>query len=227
VCVIESSTPLSPVTLLPSLPTLPLSLGSGVKVQIVSSLSSEGVFTSAVFDPDGQRALDLRAISKMIEHDLETYPTAPLSQPKVGSLCCARFFQDQKWYRARIQSIVNVAKAKVVFLDYGTTGEVPVNEIFPLKDKYRCLPFQIMICRLSEDTSLLFSREAKWKFNDMCRTSSSFLAKISQEVMVDGFQQYVCEIFYNDVNISKVILELSAISNQAKKEVSILWSSSL
>ena len=67
VCVIESSTPLSPVTLLPSLPTLPLSLGSGVKVQIVSSLSSEGVFTSAVFDPDGQRALDLRAISKMIE----------------------------------------------------------------------------------------------------------------------------------------------------------------
>ena len=46
----------------------------------------------------------------LCRHDLETYPTAPLSQPVVGALCCARYGNDQKWYRARIESVVNVAK---------------------------------------------------------------------------------------------------------------------
>ena len=38
-----------------------------MKVRITSGLSSDGEFSCSVFDPDGQRAQDLKAISKMIE----------------------------------------------------------------------------------------------------------------------------------------------------------------
>ena len=108
-----------------------------------------------------------------------------------------------------------------------------------------------MLCRLSEDTTLQFSREvqqlcvyihtyicrywseicctpvaiislyqAKWKFGDLCR-SKVLTAKIIGEVH-NSSQHYIAELFYDAVNVSRVILEMMVKSSQSTKEVSML-----
>ena len=62
--------------------------------------------------------------------------------------------------------------------------------------------------------------QAKWKFGDLCR-SKVLTVKIIGEVHSSS-QHYITELFYDAVNVSRVILETMFKSSQSTKEVRML-----
>ena len=117
-------------------------------------------------------------------YDLGREPTPPISEPRPGDLCCARY-HDNKWYRARVESIpqsgkvtfnsstsistacynncfyspsffpVDLSQVKVFLVDFGSILHTSTNELIPLKEKYRQYPFQVLLCALSEESITL------------------------------------------------------------------------
>ncbi|XP_064610797.1 putative ATP-dependent RNA helicase TDRD12 [Liolophura sinensis] len=69
---------------------------------------------------------------------------------KAGTLCLANFYIDDNWYRAKIVSVGNDDKVDVLFVDYGDTETMSVQDIREIPEKYLRLPFQAMECGLPD-----------------------------------------------------------------------------
>jgi len=71
-------------------------------------------------------------------------------EPKVGSLCCARFSQDDEWYRAKV---VERRKTEfvVVFVDYGNKDLLKADRLRPLDPTLGVVAIspQAIECRLA------------------------------------------------------------------------------
>uniref|UniRef100_A0A8C4UDS7 Tudor domain containing 1 n=1 Tax=Falco tinnunculus TaxID=100819 RepID=A0A8C4UDS7_FALTI len=100
--------------------------------------------------------LALRLLNKSLSEYCQKTP------PNVFKLenrepCCAFFSDDGNWYRALVQNVTSCGTAKVCFVDYGNTEEVPLDKIRQISSSFLQLPFQGIKCWLSE-TSL-----RRWK----------------------------------------------------------------
>ncbi|XP_033121614.1 tudor domain-containing protein 7-like [Anneissia japonica] len=72
-------------------------------------------------------------------------------EPKVGKLCCAKFSQDNNWYRGIITSVVSDTKVGIKFVDYGNTEIVSMTSIRePMINNTTLitLPYQAVPCVL-------------------------------------------------------------------------------
>lgn len=72
----------------------------------------------------------------------------PLTDVRRGTVCAAKFSEDEAWYRGIVDS-VSGRKAKVYFVDYGNTEVVSLDVICNLKPEMRTLPALGIKCRLS------------------------------------------------------------------------------
>jgi tudor domain-containing protein 1/4/6/7 len=70
-----------------------------------------------------------------------------VTPPTVGSLCCAKFSQDNVWYRVRVDA-VSKSKCKVFFVDFGNSEEVELNDMAACPPEFRTLPVLAIRCAL-------------------------------------------------------------------------------
>uniref|UniRef100_A0A8C4UH98 Tudor domain containing 1 n=2 Tax=Falco tinnunculus TaxID=100819 RepID=A0A8C4UH98_FALTI len=92
--------------------------------------------------------LALRLLNKSLSEYCQKTP------PNVFKLenrepCCAFFSDDGNWYRALVQNVTSCGTAKVCFVDYGNTEEVPLDKIRQISSSFLQLPFQGIKCWLS------------------------------------------------------------------------------
>ncbi|XP_070540049.1 tudor domain-containing protein 1-like isoform X2 [Ptychodera flava] len=100
---------------------------------------------------DTARALaDL--MTSINKHYLKASQT--ISQVQIGQLCCAKFSQDQAWYRAVVLDYAE-SKVKVQFVDFGNCEEVGLEDIQLLDKKFTSTPILAIRCTLSGVTGTL------------------------------------------------------------------------
>ena len=91
---------------------------------VVASLTKEGIF--AQFENH----------LKQVENLLTEYSSNQkllkkiVRRPKVGKYCVTKFVEDQNYYRAQIEEIVDETKVKVVFIDYRNEQVCNNSEIY-------------------------------------------------------------------------------------------------
>ncbi|KAK3752727.1 hypothetical protein QZH41_018695 [Actinostola sp. cb2023] len=71
-----------------------------------------------------------------------------LSSPSVGDPCCAKFSNDNSWYRAVVTAKPSSGKVQVLFVDYGNSDTVKPKDIKRLAPQFSELPCQGLECSL-------------------------------------------------------------------------------
>ncbi|XP_025774017.1 tudor domain-containing protein 1 [Puma concolor] len=66
-------------------------------------------------------------------------------RPKIGDVCCARYTNDDFWYRAIVLGTSD-AYVKVLYVDYGNIETLPFSRVQPIPTSHLELPFQIIKC---------------------------------------------------------------------------------
>lgn len=69
-----------------------------------------------------------------------------------NSACCARYSQDQDWYRARIKE-VSGSEVSVHYVDYGNSEALPLSQLKVLSPNFVELPAQAVLCHLMDACS--------------------------------------------------------------------------
>lgn len=72
--------------------------------------------------------------------------------PAMGDFCCAKFTQDDTWYRVLVTAVEESDKGPVVSVlsvDDGTREKVGLSRLRPLEEKFLKLPCQALCCALS------------------------------------------------------------------------------
>jgi len=93
---------------------------------------------------DAKKNLDTIAaeLSKVGENKLE--------QPvKKGIPCIAKFSEDGKWYRARIEKLISSVKFGVIFTDYGNYDEVSYDNLRKISPNLLSIPAQAHRCGIA------------------------------------------------------------------------------
>ena len=82
--------------------------------------------------------------------ELETYctttPELDLTMSSIGTPCCAKFAEDELWYRAVITGVCT--DVEVCYVDYGNNARVPLSDIKIMNEKFVSLPIQAVQCCL-------------------------------------------------------------------------------
>lgn len=131
-----------------TVPSAKLPVDSPFRVQILD-VSSPHEFRLQHIYNDG-----VLAINALMEDMQALYNNADVRakygrfKPQIGALCCAKYAEDNCWYRAKVVA-VSGAKASVLYVDFGNTESVRVSEIFSLDGKFFELPCQAVLCSLS------------------------------------------------------------------------------
>lgn len=95
-----------------------------------------------------QLARDEEKLMSLADRLQELGESSPaLTNAAVGSVCCAKFSQDEMWYRAEVLSS-DMSKVKVRFLDYGNLDEVENSSLKAVPEVMLKEPFYCLSCRL-------------------------------------------------------------------------------
>ena len=117
---------------------LPMGSRHSVLVSYVDSCIKFFVQLSAHID-------ELNAVMDAVRAHCEN-SSSPGELP-VGAACCARFPDDNNWYRARVRD-TRRNKIVVVYVDYGNEQEVEVSDLRTITPELIKLPAQAMKCAL-------------------------------------------------------------------------------
>uniref|UniRef100_A0A5G2RLX5 Tudor domain-containing protein 1 n=1 Tax=Sus scrofa TaxID=9823 RepID=A0A5G2RLX5_PIG len=78
---------------------------------------------------------------------------SPLAyRPKTGDACCAKYTDDDLWYRAVVLGTSD-ADVRVLYADYGNIETLPPCRVQPISANHLEPPFQIIKCSLEEKTN--------------------------------------------------------------------------
>ena len=129
-----------------------------------------------------------------------------LSPPiKQGTLCAARFPEDEKYYRAIIKRF-NKEKNEyqVEFIDYGNIEWVKLNDLIKLDEKISSLPPQVMICGLAYlKYSKISMRKAVNKFSNFVDFDNELNAKLCYSYKIGGEKKYGLIVFKEGKDMKK------------------------
>ncbi|GFY41217.1 tudor domain-containing protein 1 [Trichonephila inaurata madagascariensis] len=111
----------------------------------------------------------------------ETGTQNGIQNPCVGYACCAKFPEDNNWYRAEVIHLQDTT-AVVLFVDYGNINSVPIDTLKPLDPKFLNIPPYGVRCKLNGITSTAdqWSDVAIEAFQDMvleCQLAITFISK--------------------------------------------------
>ena len=108
--------------------------------------------------------------------------------PRVGSLCCAQFTEDMKWYRCKVLTIVKET-VSLSYIDFGSVEEVPKNKIYRLDDSFASVPpfaHHAKIRGIGPKEGNVWSKSAVNKVADLCDEKILFLTVVHQDDDDDG-----------------------------------------
>lgn len=98
-----------------------------------------------------QLLTNTQIIAALMENLAEVYtnlePAAlPLQSCTVGYPCCAKFYEDDAWYRGVITNVSSIAtgQIEVRFVDYGNSQDTELSDVRDLKDDFLKDPCQAM-----------------------------------------------------------------------------------
>ncbi|PFX27913.1 Tudor domain-containing protein 1 [Stylophora pistillata] len=90
-------------------------------------------------------------LEKLMDDLAEVYTyqdpaTLPLQSCTVGYPCCAKFYEDDTWYRGIITNVSSIAtgQIEVRFVDYGNTQQTELSDVRDLKDDFLKIPCQAL-----------------------------------------------------------------------------------
>ncbi len=92
-----------------------------------------------------------------------------VNSPQVGQMCCAKYAEDESWYRARVMSVEG-ENIEVYFVDYGNQEITEPKNLKYLKPQYARLPCQAVECSLVGIRPLhgvAWTEEAHNKFKEL------------------------------------------------------------
>ncbi|XP_074614107.1 tudor domain-containing 6-like isoform X2 [Acropora palmata] len=90
---------------------------------------------------------NLLAMSETLNMHCSTIDNVPYN-PELGELCCAKFSDDQTWYRAVVKEKITESDMMVVFVDYGNQDVVSMDSIRRIRNSFAQLPIQAVECFL-------------------------------------------------------------------------------
>ncbi|XP_071490224.1 uncharacterized protein [Diadema antillarum] len=73
----------------------------------------------------------------------------PDSMIAVNQICCALYHEDNNWHRGLITGVPNIDLVEVLYVDYGTSLQIPKSSIRLLKACFMKLPIQALDARLA------------------------------------------------------------------------------
>ncbi|XP_047534824.1 maternal protein tudor-like isoform X1 [Vanessa atalanta] len=117
---------------------LPLGSKQSVLVSYVDSCIKFYVQLSDKID-------DLKAVMGAVKNHCEN--TSSPGELTVGSVCCARFPDDDNWYRAMVME-TSGNKVVVAYVDYGNEQQVDISDLRTITPELTRLPAQAMKCAL-------------------------------------------------------------------------------
>ncbi|XP_069467969.1 tudor domain-containing protein 1 [Ambystoma mexicanum] len=133
-------------------------LKNDVPIHKLISLAVGDVFSAAVTDiqtPEDffcQQLQDARQLSELqaalAAHYGRTPPCENFS-PVVGDVCCARFTEDNQWYRATVIQAKSQDSALVGYVDYGNFEVLPISRLRPILPRFMELRWQAIRCMLA------------------------------------------------------------------------------
>ncbi|XP_063955664.1 uncharacterized protein LOC129261953 isoform X4 [Lytechinus pictus] len=138
--------------------------GDKLKGYVESRMDARGCFWVCQDMVEGITNL-LDDLSFEIRKDIITHGWEDLTVQE-GSLCVAQYYQDNRWYRARVEKLKEHT-AEVRWLDYAHADEVQLSHIQPLRERFMDIPFQGLECSLFADMSEEMPRQARWEFSDL------------------------------------------------------------
>lgn len=89
----------------------------------------------------------LLSLSETLHTHCSTVDNVPY-KPVLGEVCCAKFIDDQTWYRAVVKQKMSESEMMVVFVDYGNQAVVSVDSIRRITPSFTQLPIQARECFL-------------------------------------------------------------------------------
>lgn len=94
---------------------------------------------------------NLTTVEALMENLAEVYTNLepaqlPLQSCTVGYPCCAKFYEDDAWYRGIITNVSSIAtgRIEVRFVDYGNAQDTELSDVRDLKDEFLEEPCQAM-----------------------------------------------------------------------------------
>ena len=118
----------------------PTQLNEGEEVQAM---------VTHVWDPSyfWVQTLDNQELRRVMQA-INSAQLSPIHNPVSGMLCISRYAADQCLYRCQIETIEG-SSALVMFVDYGNSEKVSLNEIFAMEANFKSLPAQVIVCTVN------------------------------------------------------------------------------
>jgi tudor domain-containing protein 1/4/6/7 len=138
-------------------------------------------------------------------------PTCNPSQVCFGQVVCARFSEDQTWYRAKVMSVVDSSSVRVQFVDCGNTDIVSVSSLVKMLPDFVHLPAQAVRCCLKgfENFGEENSISLQSKFQELVQGKSLTLAMCGHVCGDGGTFKYTVDLIDTsspvDVRLSSVL----------------------
>ena len=148
---------------------LPHKVTSGqIEEVYVSHVTESGDFYIQL----SKSSADLEAIENLVSkiYDQPGATAEAMEMCFVDSLCCARFSEDFKWYRALVTKVFSDTEVEVLFVDYGNTDSLHVGSMKQLRPELLKFPVQAVKCRLEGSKDV-------WTENDVQQFESKILER--------------------------------------------------
>ncbi|CAD8134223.1 unnamed protein product [Paramecium octaurelia] len=131
-----------------------------------------------------------------LEIQIENAQLIPLKKPvKKGTLCLARFSEDNRVYRAQVIQAFKNDRFLVKFIDYGNNDEVGYQEMGVLPSQFTSIPQQTRMCSL-----------AYLRFPPQTHEFSEEAADILRELILE--QSFDCKVNYTEKSTNRHFVTL-------------------
>ncbi|MCQ2819654.1 MAG: thermonuclease family protein [archaeon] len=190
----------------------------------------------------------LDKIEKILSaYDRNKSKCIPLELPiKNGTLCAAKYPEDNKYYRAVIQNKTKEGKFRVRFIDYGNEEILPQDSLIKLDGEVSPLPPQCLFCELSylkysknsmekavnkypnfADISLVLNAKICYNYSTAEGEKNGIIVYMSGEDIKKSYHSELMKIGYAKLDRSKKLPEyfneLNQIEKTAKEKGLGIW----
>ncbi|XP_072596189.1 tudor domain-containing protein 1 isoform X1 [Vulpes vulpes] len=125
--------------------TIELPVNKTVQASILEIVSPHLFYALPSEIPGDQERLNILT-AELLEY-CNTQKSQLSYRPKIGDVCCAKYTNDDFWYRAIVLGTSD-AEVKVLYADYGNLETLPLSRVQPISISHLELPFQIIKCSL-------------------------------------------------------------------------------
>ncbi len=117
---------------------------------VVSEIEHPGLLFLHIASLPSQQALS--KVTGGLNAHFQSNPPATLSLTQLlakGTVCCAKFSEDDMWYRAEILDSPSQSSYRVRFFDFGNTDTVALPSIAPCPETFLATPIMAVRCALN------------------------------------------------------------------------------